>query len=325
MRLRKSALLLFAKNPGKWHPRSRVRILKVNGLEEKPAPEYNVTEISDISGNIFELAVKSWEALRPALSETRYSEDGLFKTQVIYPETACREALINAITHRDYNLEGRGIEIRIFTDRLQILSPGELLSKLTIDDLKELEGVHESRNVYIARVLREYGYVRELGEGMRRMFKEMSNNEMAEPRISSPNKSFIVELFYKSIILRRGEAEEGLVRKLSQSGVVVVVEDTVTPRWIVMVFRDGRVEFPSGRQEELHIIGQPLTSILLRRTNISPHAPCPWFPGAASPLCSARRPWGTGLRMGIRWVRSGGWVSRRSVRCVFGAFEDRPC
>ena len=199
MRLRKSALLLFAKNPGKWHPRSRVRILKVNGLEEKTAPEYNVTEISDISGNIFELAVKSWEALGPALSETRYSEDGLFKTQVIYPETACREALINAITHRDYNLEGRGIEIRIFTDRLQILSPGKLLSKLTIDDLKELEGVHESRNVYIARVLREYGYVRELGEGMRRMFGEMENNEMIEPRISSPNKSFIVELSHKSV------------------------------------------------------------------------------------------------------------------------------
>ena len=210
LRLKKAALLLFAKNPGKWHPRSRVRILKVSGLEEKTAPEYNVTEISDISGNIFELAVKSWETLRSVLSETVYSDDGRFKTRSIYPEMACREALINAVTHRDYSLEGRGIEIRIFTDRLEILSPGKLLSKLTIDDLKELEGVHESRNVYIARVLREYGYVRELGEGMRRMFKEMSNNEMAEPRISSPNKSFIVELFYKSIYSDREKLKKTL-------------------------------------------------------------------------------------------------------------------
>ena len=199
LRLRKAALLLFAKNPGKWHPRSRVRILKVNGLEQKPAPEYNVTEISDISGNIFHLIAESWEALRPVLSETRYSEDGLFKTQVIYPETACREALINAITHRDYSLEGRGIEIRVFTDRLQILSPGKLLSRLTIDDLEKLEGVHESRNVYIARVLREYGYIRELGEGMRRMFEVMANHELAEPCISSPNQSFVIALFYKSV------------------------------------------------------------------------------------------------------------------------------
>ncbi|MBC6426498.1 MAG: putative DNA binding domain-containing protein [Ekhidna sp.] len=199
LRLRKAALLLFAKNPSKWHPRSRVRILRVNGTEEKPAPDYNVTEVADISGNIFELAEKGWEALRPALSETRYSGDGLFKTQVIYPEPACREALINAITHRDYSLEGRGIEIRIFDDRLEVLSPGKLLSKLTIEDLKELKGAHETRNPYTARVLREYGYIRELGEGMRRMFELMKSNELVEPQIESPNKSFIVTLFYKFI------------------------------------------------------------------------------------------------------------------------------
>lgn len=199
LRLRKAALLLFAKNPTKWHPRSRVRILRINGTEEKSAPEYNVTEVADISGNIFQLAEEGWEALRPALSETRYSSDGLFKTQVIYPEPACREALINAITHRDYSLEGRGIEIRIFSDRLEVLSPGKLLSKLTIEDLKELKGAHETRNTYLARVLREFGYIRELGEGMRRMFELMKTNELIEPQIASPNKSFIVTLFYKFI------------------------------------------------------------------------------------------------------------------------------
>lgn len=176
LRLRKAALLLFAKKPDKWHPRSRVRILKVNGREEKPAPAYNVTEIADISGNIFQIIAASWEALSAVLKETRYSADGLFKTQVIYPEPACREALINAITHRDYSLEGRCIEIRIFTDRLEILSPGKLLSKLSIEDLKELEGAHETRNAYIARILREYGYVRKLGEGIRRMFESMKTH-----------------------------------------------------------------------------------------------------------------------------------------------------
>jgi ATP-dependent DNA helicase RecG len=199
LRLRKAALLLFAKNPNKWHPRSRVRILKVNGTEEHSAPDYNVTEVSDVDGNIFRLIEQSWEALRPALSETRYSDDGLFKTQVIYPEAACREALINAITHRDYSIEGRGIEIRIFTDRLEILSPGKLLSKYTIEDLKELKGAHETRNTYIARVLREFGYIRELGEGIRRMFELMKSNELVEPQILSPNKSFIVILFYKFV------------------------------------------------------------------------------------------------------------------------------
>ena len=199
LRLRKAALLLFAKNINKWHPRSRVRILRVNGVEEKPVPDYNVTEVADVSGNVFKLLEESWEALRPALSETRFSEDGLFKTQVIYPEPACREALVNAVTHRDYSIEGRGIEIRIFDDRLEILSPGKLLSKLTIEDLEELKGAHETRNTYVARVLREYGYIRELGEGMRRMFELMNRNELVPPKIESPNKSFVITLFYKFI------------------------------------------------------------------------------------------------------------------------------
>jgi len=167
LRLRKAALLLFAKNINKWHPRSRVRILRVNGIEEKPVPNYNVTEVADVSGNIFRLLEESWEALRPALSETRFSEDGLFKTQVIYPEPACREALVNAITHRDYSIEGRGIEIRIFNDRLEVLSPGKLLSKLTIEDLEELKGAHETRNAYLARGQRKitspFGFAKRRG------------------------------------------------------------------------------------------------------------------------------------------------------------------
>ncbi len=197
LRLRKAALLLFAKKTSKWHPRSNVRILKVNGTEEKSAPDYNVIELAYVDGNIFSLIRQSWEALRPALiSETRYSEDGLFKTQFIYPEQACKEALVNAITHRDYSIEGRGIEVRIFTNRLEVLSPGKLLSKYTIEDLEELKGAHETRNVYVARVLGEYGYIQELGEGIRRMFELMKSNALAAPRISSPNNSFIVTFCY---------------------------------------------------------------------------------------------------------------------------------
>lgn len=197
LRLRKAALLLFAKKPSKWHPRSQVRLLRVRGTEEKTGTDFNVNELAEIGGNIFELIDQSWESLRPHLTETRYSEDARFKTQIIYPELACKEALINAITHRDYSLEGRGIEIKIFDDRLEILSPGKLLSSITIKELEELKGVHQSRNTYIARVLREFGYVRELGEGIRRIFELMESSDMVRPKIESPNKSFIVTLFYK--------------------------------------------------------------------------------------------------------------------------------
>lgn len=199
LRLRRAALLLFAKHPTKWHPRSQVRILKVKGTEEKTGEDFNVEEIGEVSGNIFTLYEQSWELLRPHLIETRFSKDAIFKTQIIYPELACREAVINAITHRDYSLEGRGIEIKIFDDRLEILSPGKLLSSITIKDLEELKGLHQSRNVYIARVLREYGYIKELGEGIKRIFELMQSHDMVKPKLESPNKSFIVTLFYRFI------------------------------------------------------------------------------------------------------------------------------
>jgi ATP-dependent DNA helicase RecG len=197
LKLRRAALLLFAKNVSKWHPRSQVRILKVKGTEEKTGSDFNMTELAEINGNILELIEGSWATLRPFLTETRFSNDALFKKQIIYPEFACKEALINAITHRDYSLEGRGIEIKIFDDRLEVLSPGKLLSSITIAELEELKGIHQSRNVYIARVLRESGYVRELGEGIRRIFELMESNDFVKPRIESPNKSFIITLFYK--------------------------------------------------------------------------------------------------------------------------------
>jgi len=199
LRLRRAALLLFAKHPTKWHPRSQVRILRVKGIEEKTGEDFNLMELAEVSGNIFLLYQNSWEALRPHLTETRFSKDGVFKNQIIYPELACKEALINAITHRDYSLEGRGIEIKVFDDRLEILSPGKLLSSITIKDLEELKGVHQTRNTYTARVLREFGLIRELGEGIRRMFDLMKSNELIPPKLESPNKSFIVSLFYKFI------------------------------------------------------------------------------------------------------------------------------
>ena len=199
LKLRKAALLLFAKKSSKWHPRSQVRIFRVRGTEEKTGKEFNVTEVGEANGNIFQLIESSWELLRPHLTDTKFSEDALFKTQIMYPELACREALINAITHRDYSSEGRGIEVKIFDDRLLIENPGELLSSISISDLESLTGAHQSRNTFIARVLRETGYIRELGEGIRRIFELMKNNDMVSPKLSSGNSMYSITLFYKHV------------------------------------------------------------------------------------------------------------------------------
>ena len=194
LKLKKAALLLFAKNITKWHPRSQVRVLKINDTQLKTGQEYNVTHDQETSQNILRLIDASWTLIRPHLVETRFSQDAKFQTQIIYPELACKEALINAIAHRDYSREGMGIEVNIFTDRLEIVSPGGLLSSISIEDLRNLTGVHQSRNSLIAKVLRESGYMRELGEGMRRIFKLLKDSDLTPPILASMPDRFSITL-----------------------------------------------------------------------------------------------------------------------------------
>jgi len=199
LRLRKAALLLFAKDILRWQPSSQVRILKVLGPELKSGEHYNVAADETIRGNVFELLQKSWEQLRLFLADkTEFGPDAKFTQKYIYPEVACREALINAIAHRDYVVHN-GIEVLIFDDRLEIRSPGALLSTLSIKSLEQLENVHESRNVFIARVLRENDYMRELGEGMQRMFKTMEDYELRKPRLYSNKSWFSITFLHQSI------------------------------------------------------------------------------------------------------------------------------
>lgn len=199
LRLRKSALLLFSNEIHKWHPRAEVRVLRIKGTKLKTGKDYNVVSDEIAKGNILELIENSWEKLRPHLVETKYATDALFRQRAMFPEDACREALINAIAHRDYSIEGRSVEILIFDDRMEVTSPGSLLSNIKISDLKKLQGVHQSRNSVTARVLKEVGYMREMGEGIRRIFELMKQNDLVEPELSSTKTHFKITLYNKSV------------------------------------------------------------------------------------------------------------------------------
>jgi ATP-dependent DNA helicase RecG len=185
LRLKKAALLLFATDIDRWHPRSQVRILKVKGNKLEAGEKYNVISDDIVKGNIFEMILKSWEHLRSYLAyKTEFGTNSKFEQKYIFPEDAVREVILNAIAHRDYSI-ANAIEIYIFNDRMEIKSPGALLSTLTIKNLYELEGSHESRNPLIASVLRENKLMREIGEGMKRIFSLMQEQKLEKPELYS--------------------------------------------------------------------------------------------------------------------------------------------
>lgn len=114
--------------------------------------------------------------------------------------------MINAIAHRDYSIQGRGIEIYVFDDRMELVSPGRLLVTVKVEDLRALHRMHESRNPYITRALREIGYMRELGEGIPRIFRAMAEYDLVQPELLEETDSFKIILYSKSMFSERDEA-----------------------------------------------------------------------------------------------------------------------
>jgi ATP-dependent DNA helicase RecG len=218
LRLRMAALLLFAKDVRRWHPRCQLRILRVLGNELGAGDSYSVKEDITEDGNVFKLLVRGWDLLRTTflVQRTQFGEGARFETKFVYPEQACREALINAIAHRDYSVQS-GIDIFVFNDRIEVRSPGALLSTIKVSDLQELRGAHESRNPLIARVLREHTHMRELGEGMRRMFEAMEQNDLEKPQLVSSGSSFSVVLSNRSVFNQREEDWLGLFNSFELS------------------------------------------------------------------------------------------------------------
>jgi ATP-dependent DNA helicase RecG len=205
--LRRAALLLFAKDINKWHPRCQIRIARVAGAKLGVGKDYNISKREDniVRDNILRILESAWDTLRPYLARTRLVGSGIFAESLVYPDDACQEALINAVAHRDYSAEGKGIEILVFDDRLEINSPGGLLSSISLSDLTGGKRAHQSRNAYISRVLREVGYMREMGEGMLRIFSAMKDRDLVPPEIKSDGGNFELTLHHRSVFSPRDQ------------------------------------------------------------------------------------------------------------------------
>ena len=108
-----------------------------------------------------------------------------------YPEAVLREAVVNALAHRDYGLEGATVDITVWDDRIEVRSPGPLPGHITIDNMRD---EHYSRNPRIMRVLKTMGLVEEYGEGIDRMYREMESRLMQPPAFEATASSVTVTL-----------------------------------------------------------------------------------------------------------------------------------
>ena len=131
--------------------------------------------------------------------EREARQESLFSISELLPMDAVQECLVNAAAHRNYAIEGQAIEVLIYPDRVEFRSPGNLPAPITIPDLMAQKGVHRSRNPLIMRVLRDLGWARDQGEGMRRIFGSMRQMELHEPELALEADTFVVRLSTRSL------------------------------------------------------------------------------------------------------------------------------
>ena len=195
-KIRHAGLLLFARRPAlRWHPRAGVRVFRVRGRERLHGRQRNVEQVGRADPP---LAMVLQEARSLVGSQVRHSEtlNGLyFESVPEYPEFAWQEALINAIAHRDYEVTSRETEIWFYDDRVEMSNPGSLIAPVSLDRLREGGPAHGTRNPVIVRVLADTGAMRDEGEGVSRIFSEMADRQLREPRITVENGLFTITLY----------------------------------------------------------------------------------------------------------------------------------
>ncbi|MFC1643611.1 ATP-binding protein [Chlamydiota bacterium] len=109
-----------------------------------------------------------------------------------YPYEAVREAVINAIAHRDYNRRGAPIMVSLFDDRIEVRNPGGLLPGLNI---KKLEGQNATRNEAICTIFHATMDMERFGTGIGKMKKQMKEHGLSFPELSEEGDSFVVKFY----------------------------------------------------------------------------------------------------------------------------------
>lgn len=180
-------ILLFGRDPQAFLPQSSITYVHFTGKE--PQSEHTVRV--DFTGPLAGMIEQCFRVLKPQLVGSVTVRGPKREEHYILPFDAIREAFVNAVSHREYQIRGRRVEIRQYEDRLEIISPGSLPAYITLDNMVE---EHFSRNSRIVRGLYHWGYIEELGLGVDRMYSLMQQGGHPQPEFQATRDTVTVTL-----------------------------------------------------------------------------------------------------------------------------------
>lgn len=181
-----AALLLFGRQPQRWLPNATILAARFSG---RTLTDHFIKQ--EIRGTLPDQLLQAEAFLRDNLRSVVRLVGLAHQERREYPLEALRELLVNAVAHRDYNIQGDNIHIYIFADRIEIHSPGELPGPVNLDNLLE---ARFSRNPVIMQVLADMGFVERLGYGLNRVVEVMQRDHLGPPRFEETAGMFRVTL-----------------------------------------------------------------------------------------------------------------------------------
>ncbi len=190
-RLTVAGLLIFGREPQQTMPQSRVTAVRFLGDH----PGVDRLNPQELHGSLPDLIQQSGDY---AVQYTgMYSRIEGFTRQDIplYPRQVLREAMTNAVTHRDYSRSGSQVRVFIFDNFMEIRSPGGLPNALTLESIRYYN--HEARNPLLAQFLRRLGFMEEFGTGIPTIIRLMQAHNGTEPEFAVEGEEFVVRLYAK--------------------------------------------------------------------------------------------------------------------------------
>ena len=188
-----AGILLFSESPQVFLQQSGIVFVRFPGTEPRGEDgNAGYGRRDELQGPLARMVERAWNIVWDEM-RVGAKVDSLEREELTeYPRFAVREALINAVAHRDYRIRGRRIEIRMYSDRMEVISPGGLPGYITVDNLVD---EHFSRNPRIVNGLFQWGYIEELGLGIDRMIEEMVQAGHPPPKFRATPHSFTVILY----------------------------------------------------------------------------------------------------------------------------------
>ncbi len=182
-----AGLLLFGREPQRWLRSAVITCVRYAGETMSDA-----FMREDIAG-VLPDQIRRAETFVAANMRRGARIRGLSREDIPeYPISVVREAIVNAVAHRDYSLRGDEIRLLMFNNRLELYSPGRLPGHVTLDNLLD---ERFSRNEAIVQVLSEMGFIERLGYGIDRMISVCQADSLPRPQFTETAAGFKVTIY----------------------------------------------------------------------------------------------------------------------------------